>query len=84
MKIKYPVRPSPVIPRVFLEVTLSFRFPFSLVPVNADEDPMLILPRHRRTDLLICHVLRSSVSFAARSYFRPLDVGVIVFMCARL
>jgi hypothetical protein len=40
---------------------------------------MFTLPRHRRTDLPICHVFMGSVSFAARSYFRPLDIGVIVF-----
>lgn len=40
---------------------------------------MLTLPRHRRTDPFICHVLRGSVSVAARSYFRLLDIGVMVF-----
>ncbi len=43
---------------------------------------MLTLPRHRRTDPFICHVSRGSISFAARSYFRLLDIGHGV-QCAR-
>ena len=77
MKIKYPVCPS-AIPRAFLEVTLS-QVPLPLVPVNADEGPMLHLCLDIGGPTSQSSHFRSSVSFAARSYFRPSDVGVIMF-----
>lgn len=79
MKIKYPVRPSPITPSVLPQVTRPVRFPLPLVSVNADEVPML----HPCLDIgeptLAIVILRSSVSFAARSYFRPSDIRAVVF-----
>ena len=79
MKIKYPVRPSPVIPRVLLEVTSSLRFP--CLPRSSQcwrgSNAHSASTSEDRPSHLSC--FKGSVSFAARSYFRPLDIGAIVF-----
>lgn len=78
MKIKYPVRPSPVTPSASSSDAAYQVPPFPLVSVNADEVPMLHPCLDIGESTLANVMLRSSVSFAARSYFRPSDIRAIV------